>query len=105
MDDRSLDDHHDLDTLHMVERVDAVGFHEVIIETPSHNQALALADVESIERIVRAFRARGRAMLTSDPSLRHIMYFRNSGLKAGASLLHPIAAPMRRNLDLLAPLR
>ena len=89
MGDGGLDDHLNLDTLHMVERVDAVGFHEVIVETPSHNQALALADVDGVERVVRAFRARGRSMLKSDPSLRHIMYFKNSGLKAGASLLHP----------------
>ena len=28
-------------------------------------------------------------MLAMDSSLRHIMYFKNSGVKAGASLLHP----------------
>ena len=79
----------ELTSHHFVERVDAVGFHEVIVETPAHNGALAIANVESVERLVYAFRERGRAMLASDPSLRHIMYFRNSGLKAGASLLHP----------------
>ena len=28
-------------------------------------------------------------MQASDATLRHIMYFKNSGAKAGASLLHP----------------
>ena len=28
-------------------------------------------------------------MIRSDATLRHVMYFKNSGLKAGASLLHP----------------
>ena len=68
----------ELTSHHFVERVDAVGFHEVIVETPAHNGALAIANVESVERLVYAFRERGRAMLASDPSLRHIMYFRNS---------------------------
>jgi galactose-1-phosphate uridylyltransferase len=72
-----------------VERVEAVGFHEVLIESPQHNVPTALASPEQVEGLVRALRSRGRSMIASDPTLRHIMYFKNSGLKAGASLLHP----------------
>ena len=72
-----------------LKRVDAVGFHEVLIESPAHNVPTALASVEHVQGVVRALRDRGRSMLASDATLRHIMYFKNSGLKAGASLLHP----------------
>lgn len=72
-----------------VERIDALGFHEVLVETPAHNMPTALASAHHVERLVHSLRERGRAMIEADPSLRHIMYFKNSGLKAGASLLHP----------------
>ena len=62
---------------------------QVLIESPSHNTPTALASLSQVQGIVRALRTRGRAMIASDDSLRHIMYFKNSGLKAGASLLHP----------------
>ena len=38
---------------------------------------------------MQGLQSRGRAMIALDPTLRHIMYFKNSGVKAGASLLHP----------------
>eukprot|EP00322_Chrysochromulina_rotalis_P024652 CAMPEP_0115839596 /NCGR_PEP_ID=MMETSP0287-20121206/6334_1 /TAXON_ID=412157 /ORGANISM="Chrysochromulina rotalis, Strain UIO044" /LENGTH=362 /DNA_ID=CAMNT_0003293175 /DNA_START=89 /DNA_END=1177 /DNA_ORIENTATION=- len=79
----------DSDAYQLTERVDAIGFHEVLIETPQHNLPLALQPAEHVEEVVRAFRSRGRAMLHSDATLRHIMYFKNSGTKAGASLHHP----------------
>jgi len=71
------------------EQVDAVGFHEVIIEGPEHNVPTALASEMQVERLVYAFRERGRGMIAEDASLRHVMYFKNSGPTAGASLLHP----------------
>lgn len=77
------------DDYQLGERVEAVGFHEVLIESPQHNLPLALAPPEQVEAVVRAFRSRGQAMLESDTTLRHIMYFKNSGTKAGASLHHP----------------
>mgnify|MGYP006133141167 CR=1 FL=1 len=72
-----------------LESVAAVGFHEVLIETPEHNLPTALADVSNVECLVTAMRSRGREMVAADPTLRHIMYFKNSGPKAGASLMHP----------------
>ena len=77
------------DTYQLGERVDALGFHEVVVETPMHNLPTALAKPKQVEALVRAFRMRSCAMMESDPTLRHIMYFKNSGTKAGASLLHP----------------
>ena len=69
--------------------VPAVGFHEVVVEGPEHNVPSALAPLTSVKALVHALQSRGRAMLTMGSTLRHIMYFKNSGLKAGASLLHP----------------
>ena len=83
------DDSHAYLSFFTTERVEALGFHEVLIENPAHNVPTALASEQQVEAIVRALRSRGRSMIASDATLRHIMYFKNSGLKAGASLLHP----------------
>ena len=81
------------DSYQLEESIDARGFHEVVIETPRHNLPTALAAPDDVERLVRAFRSRGRAMAATESQsqlqLRHLMYFKNSGTKAGASLLHP----------------
>jgi len=68
--------------------IPAVGKHEVIIESPAHNGVLALAGLPSVERLCHAWRERGRAMQSIE-SIRHIMFFKNSGGSAGASLMHP----------------
>mmetsp|Transcript_16733 Transcript_16733/g.33729 ORF Transcript_16733/g.33729 Transcript_16733/m.33729 type:complete len:272 (-) Transcript_16733:612-1427(-) len=90
-DSLSIDDWHNdaRDTYQLAEVRDALGFHEVIIEGGDHNVPTALASVSRVESLVRALRTRGQAMLAAEPALRHIMYFKNSGPKAGASLLHP----------------
>ena len=72
-----------------VESVPALGFHEVLIETQEHNLPTALMEPAQVEAIVHALQRRGCAMQEADATLRHIMYFKNSGAKAGASLLHP----------------
>jgi len=68
---------------------DAVGFHEVVVETPTHNKILATQSTEYTKRIVSAWRTRGRALVNSEPSLESILYFKNNGSVAGASLIHP----------------
>ena len=62
-----------------VESVPALGFHEVLIETPEHNLPTALMDVTQVQAVVQAMQIRGKAMQAADPTLRHIMYFKNSG--------------------------
>ena len=62
-----------------VESVPALGFHEVLIETPEHNLPTALMDVAQVQAVVQAMQIRGKAMQAADPTLRHIMYFKNSG--------------------------
>ena len=68
---------------------DAIGFHEVVVETPKHNNILAEQDTAYMQRIVLAWRTRGRALIKSEPSLESILYFKNNGSVAGASLIHP----------------
>lgn len=69
--------------------MEAVGFHEVVIESPQHNACTALQPATSITNILTAWRARGRALRDSDSALQHILYFKNNGTVAGASLVHP----------------
>jgi len=74
-----------------------VGVHEVIIETPDHDQPLALMPDAGVERVLWVWRERMRD-LARDPRLRHIVVFKNHGAAAGATLEHPhsqlIALPM-----------
>jgi UDPglucose--hexose-1-phosphate uridylyltransferase len=67
--------------------VPAIGFHEVMIETPEHAPPLEL-DPASLGRLLWAWRERVRAH-ASDPRLAAALPFKNSGALAGASLAHP----------------
>jgi UDPglucose--hexose-1-phosphate uridylyltransferase len=68
--------------------MDAVGRHEVVVETPVHNRPLALMEPEEIELVIRAWRQR-YFDLRQDPRLRLILIFKNHGGAAGTSLEHP----------------
>ncbi len=73
------------------------GAHEVIIESPDHNQDLAEVDPNQIRDVLEAYRDRIRS-LYQDTDLRYVQVFKNYKLPAGASLQHPhsqlIATPM-----------
>ncbi|MBI5742995.1 MAG: galactose-1-phosphate uridylyltransferase [Elusimicrobia bacterium] len=83
------------------DKMDGMGFHEVVIETPDHGQALEQMSEEAVADVVRTFALRMRE-IKKDPRIKYVMVFKNHGQNAGASLLHPhsqiIAMPM-------APLR
>lgn len=68
--------------------IPAIGHHEVVIESPRHNDLLATQPVAATERMIRAWWQRGRD-LRQDSSVRHTVYFKNHGGAAGASLVHP----------------
>jgi len=68
--------------------VRALGFHEVVIEALAHNAHLATSGPSHAEMLLRAFRERGRA-LQRHACVEHILYFKNHGSTAGASLVHP----------------
>ncbi len=71
----------------LFERLDGVGVHEVIVETPDHGATLASLSLDSIENVLRVYQSRIRE-LAKDPQIRHIVIFRNHGPEAGATLDH-----------------
>lgn len=69
------------------DKMNGIGAHEVIIETPDHRQTLATLPTKNIEDVLWAFRDR-MLDLKKDPRFRYILVFKNHGEPAGASLEH-----------------
>jgi UDPglucose--hexose-1-phosphate uridylyltransferase len=69
------------------DKMNGIGAHEVIIETPHHDQTLATLPAKNIEDVLWAFRDR-MLDLKKDPRFRYILVFKNHGEPAGASLEH-----------------
>jgi UDPglucose--hexose-1-phosphate uridylyltransferase len=72
----------------LFDRMNGVGAHEVIIETPDHRSTLATMSEKQIEDVLWAFRDR-MLDLKNDKRFRYILIFKNHGEAAGASLEHP----------------
>lgn len=64
------------------------GRHEVIIESPEHNQTLATMTLSEINILIETYHQRYLQLL-QDPEIMMIIIFRNHGKEAGASLSHP----------------
>jgi UDPglucose--hexose-1-phosphate uridylyltransferase len=64
-----------------------VGHHEVLIESPNHNEHPADAEIHQLIHVVNAYVDRLKE-LSSKPYVRYVSIFRNHGLEAGASLSH-----------------
>lgn len=71
----------------MFDRMNGIGAHEVIIETPDHDKTLASMSEGEIERVLSAFRSRVLD-LKQDRRFRYILLFKNHGAPAGATLEH-----------------
>jgi UDPglucose--hexose-1-phosphate uridylyltransferase len=72
----------------MFDRMNGIGAHEVIIETPDHDRPFALMSEPEIERVLWAYRER-ILDLKRDFRLKHLLIFKNHGGAAGATLDHP----------------
>jgi UDPglucose--hexose-1-phosphate uridylyltransferase len=72
----------------MFDRMNGIGAHEVIIETPDHDRTMAAMSEPEIERVLWAYRER-MLDLKRDIRLKHILVFKNHGYAAGATLEHP----------------
>jgi len=72
----------------MFDRMNGIGAHEVIIETPDHDRPFAAMAEPEIERVLSAYRER-TLDLQRDVRLKHILVFKNHGGAAGATLDHP----------------
>ncbi len=69
------------------EGLSGVGAHEVIIESPDHEKDLGELDPSRIESVLRAVQARFLD-LRKDARIRYILFFKNHGARAGATLEH-----------------
>jgi len=74
-------------TFEFTEQAPATGHHEVIIESPSHDQAMRDLSEDQVVRVVRAWRDR-LAAVSREAGIAHTMIFKNEGAAAGASLEH-----------------
>ena len=70
------------------DRMNGIGAHEVVIETPDHGSRMGDRDIDEIALMLRIYRER-LTDLTLDTRLKYILIFKNSGAAAGASLSHP----------------
>lgn len=71
----------------LYDKMNGIGAHEVIIETPDHNEPFTYLPPDRMVHLFLAFRDRLRD-LSHDPRFRYVMIFKNYGAAAGASLEH-----------------
>ena len=69
------------------DRMNGIGAHEVIVDSPDHARSMAELDASELEAVLRVFRDR-MLDLRQDARLRSIMVFKNHGQAAGATLAH-----------------
>jgi len=79
------------------DRMNGIGAHEVIIETPDHHSDLPELSIDDLAAVLGIYRDR-ILDLSRDIRFKYILIFRNHGAPAGASLSHPhsqlIATPV-----------
>jgi UDPglucose--hexose-1-phosphate uridylyltransferase len=71
----------------LFDRMNGIGAHEVIIETPEHKKTFSTMSEPEIERVLWAYRERVLD-LKRDIRFRYILVFKNHGAPAGATLEH-----------------
>lgn len=69
------------------DKMNGVGKHEIIVETPKHYKCLSELEDYEIEKVIWAYRDRCLE-ISEDPNMQHILIFKNYGREAGASLEH-----------------
>ncbi len=74
--------------LGMFDRISGVGAHEIIVDSPLHDQVLHEFSLDQIRLMLTAWRERLND-LRRDTRLRYISVFRNQGRRAGARMSHP----------------
>ena len=81
----------------MYDKMNGIGAHEVIIETPDHHKKFHMHSPNSLARVFEAYKSR-LMDLNKDRRFKYILIFKNEGRRAGASLSHPhsqlIATPI-----------
>jgi UDPglucose--hexose-1-phosphate uridylyltransferase len=81
----------------LYDKMNGIGAHEIVIETPNSNLQLEQQPVEGVARVMETYKIRMLDLLR-DGRLRYILVFKNFGKQAGASIGHPhsqlIATPV-----------
>ncbi len=77
----------DREGLGLFDRINGVGTHEVIIESPDHLSSLATMERKAVENVLWAYYHRIQT-LKKDPRFKYVLVFKNEGEVAGASLEH-----------------
>jgi len=79
------------------DKMNGIGAHEVVIESPQHDLNLGDQPIEHFQKIMQVYQMRLKD-LKKDTRFRYILIFKNQGVTAGASLAHPhtqiIATPV-----------
>lgn len=70
------------------ERSPGFGYHEVVIESPTHSPLLPFLAPEQVRRVLRMSRDRARE-LSARPGIGSVTLFENAGPESGGSLWHP----------------
>lgn len=65
-----------------------VGYHEVLVDHRKHNTTLALMEPSEVQLVLEAMQRRGR-VIAMDSRIQQVIFFKNHGKRAGASLAHP----------------
>jgi len=71
----------------LYDKMNGIGAHEVLVETPDHNESFTQLPPERMIQIFWAYRDR-LSDLAKDQRFRYVMVFKNFGAAAGASLEH-----------------
>lgn len=71
----------------LFDKMNGVGAHEVIVETPEHFQSLSTMPLKAVEDVLWAYYIR-LTDLKKDGRFKYVMIFKNEGEVAGASLEH-----------------
>lgn len=79
-----------LQTEGLYDKIDGVGSHEIILETPDHTATMSRLRPQDYYNILLSYRQR-ILDLKQDTRYRHISIFKNYGRTAGAALEHPNA--------------
>ena len=69
------------------DRMNLIGAHEIIVETPNHTQELSALSDEGIENVLKAYSTR-ISDLKGDPRFKYVTIFKNRGLLAGEEWPH-----------------
>lgn len=83
-----LKDGFNINTYNYERSMEGIGHHEVVLETPLHNLTIATMPVENVELVLKSYQMRIKELMSID-YIESVIPFRNHGVRAGASQVHP----------------